>query len=261
MAELQAIEYRIGDAHILKDVSMRFRPQRFNVILGPNGAGKSSLLKIATGLTKPTSGQVTYAGRPIRSYRTAELARKRAVLSQHVELVFAMPVREVVMMGRYPHYGRTPSAHDRGIVARTLELVDMTAMGEQTYSTLSGGEQQKVQLARVLAQIWNADDTHEEKFLFLDEPISGLDVHYQIRILDIARDLLNHNCTVVAVLHELNIALQYGDSFFLLNSGRLVRETDSADEIDAPLIEEVYGVRAHRVVDPESNQSFWRFSL
>jgi iron complex transport system ATP-binding protein len=260
-AELHNVEYRVGDAHILKNVNVRFRPHRFNVILGPNGAGKSSLLKLATGLVKPSAGTVAYAGRPLRAYPTAELARSRAVLSQHVELAFAMPVREVVMMGRYPHYGRVPSAHDREVVARTLELVDMTGKREQIYSTLSGGEQQKVQLARVLAQIWSDDGNDEEKLLFLDEPTAGLDVHYQIHILDIARDLLDRHCTVVAILHDLNIAMQYGNSFFMMNGGRLVHETDDPDDIGRDLIEQVYGVRAHRIIDPETRQGIWRFSL
>lgn len=259
--ELHNIEYRVGEAHILKNVNLSFRPHRFNVILGPNGAGKSSTLKIATGLSKPTSGQVLYRGRPLKSYHTAELACMRAVLSQHVELAFGMPVREVVMMGRYPHYGRAPSTRDRDIVARTLELVEMTDKREQTYSTLSGGEQQKVQLARVLAQIWSEDGGHEEKFLFLDEPTAGLDVHYQIHILDIARDLLKHHCTVIAILHDLNIALQYGNSFVMISKGQVVHESDSPDDIRQELIEQVYGVRAHRILDPETNQGIWRFSL
>jgi iron complex transport system ATP-binding protein len=259
--ELHNIDYRVGDVRILKNVNLRFRPHRFNVILGPNGAGKSSTLKISTGLAKPTSGQVFYAGKPLATYRTAELARMRAVLSQHVELAFGLPVREVVMMGRYPHYGRAPSARDRDIVQRTLELVNMTGKSEQTYSTLSGGEQQKIQLARVLAQIWSEDGADEEKFLFLDEPTAGLDVHYQIHILDIARELLNHRCTVIAILHDLNIALQYGNSFFMFSKGQLVHETDDPGDVHQELIEAVYGVREHRILDPETSQRIWRFSL
>ncbi|HEX7326610.1 MAG TPA: ATP-binding cassette domain-containing protein [Rhodanobacteraceae bacterium] len=261
VAVLRDVEYRVGDAHILKHLNVAFRTHRFNVILGPNGAGKSSTLKIATGLVQPSSGEVTYAGRPLRGYRTSELARKRAVLSQHVELAFAMPVREVVMMGRYPHYGRAPSGRDRDIVARALDLVDMTAKRDQAYSTLSGGEQQKVQLARVLAQIWSADDGDGEKLLFLDEPTAGLDVHYQIHILDVARELLQQHCTVVAVLHDLNIALQYGNSFFMVSAGELVRETDDPADINQELIERIYGVRAHHIIDPETHEGIWRFSL
>ncbi|MGB9428884.1 MAG: ATP-binding cassette domain-containing protein [Gammaproteobacteria bacterium] len=261
MAEMRAVQYRVGETLILDNVSTCFRPHRFNVILGPNGAGKSTLLKIATGLLQPSAGEVLYEDRAISAFTTAALARKRAVLSQHIELVFPMPVEEVVMMGRYPHYGRAPSARDRVIVERALELVDMTAKREQHYSTLSGGEQQKVQLARVLTQIWNYDEPREHKFLFLDEPIAGLDVHYQIHMLDIARDLLNYDCTIVAILHDLNTAFQYGDSFFVLEGGRLVQEADKPEDIGQELIECVFGVRAHRVTDPVTNQSFWRFSL
>lgn len=259
--ELHDVDYRVGGAHILKHVSARFRRHRFNMILGPNGAGKSSMLKIATGLAKPSSGEVNYAGRPLRSYRTADLARTRAVLSQHVELAFAMPVREVVMMGRYPHFGRVPTTRDRDIVGHTLELVGMTHQSGQAYSTLSGGEQQKVQLARVLAQIWNEDGSQDEKLLFLDEPISGLDVHHQIHILNVARALLDHHCTVIAVLHDLNIALQYGQNFIVVSAGEVVHETEDPDEIGQDLLEQVYGVRAHRIFDPETSQSIWRFSL
>lgn len=260
-AELHDVDYRVGEAHILRHVSLRFRPHRFNMILGPNGAGKSSTLKVCTGVVKPTSGRVTYGGRSLHEYRTAELARMRAVLSQHVELAFAMPVHEVVMMGRYPYYGRAPSTRDRDIVEHALRLVDMGGQRAQTYSTLSGGEKQKVQLARVLAQIWTETDSREEKFLFLDEPISGLDVHYQIHILDVARELLARHCTVVAVLHDLNIALQYGQSFFVLSHGELVHATDAREGIDQALIERVYGVHAHRIADPQTGHDVWRFSL
>ncbi|HET7395390.1 MAG TPA: ATP-binding cassette domain-containing protein [Gammaproteobacteria bacterium] len=261
MAETRAVEYRVGDSVILDGISIRFRPRRLNVILGPNGAGKSSLLKIAAGLLQPSAGEVLYEDCPIGQFSTAALARKRAVLSQHVTLTFPMPVQDVVMMGRYPHYGRAASTRDRAIVERALALVSMTAKRDQPYSTLSGGEQQKVQLARVLAQIWNYDDASEHKFLFLDEPTEGLDIHYQIHMLEVARELLDHNCTVVAIFHDLNLAFQYGDSFFVLENGRLVQEADHAADIKQELVERVFGVQAHRIVDPLNQQMLWRFSL
>lgn len=261
MAELRGVGYHAGGTLILDAVSTRFRPRRFNVILGPNGAGKSTLLRIATGLVRPTAGAVWYEDRPLATFSTEELACKRAVLSQHVELTFPLPVRDVVLMGRYPHFGRVPTARDREIVDRALELVGIADKGMQSYSTLSGGEQQKVQLARVLAQIWNFDDPADHKYLFLDEPTTSLDVHYQIHMLDIVRGLLEHNCTVVAVLHDLNIAFQYGDAFLLLDGGRPVHEADAADAIPSTLIESVYRVRAHRVIDPLGGGGLWRFTL
>lgn len=267
MVDVLGASYETDGARILDDVTVRFRPNRLNVILGPNGAGKSTLLKVATGLLTPTAGEVRYGSRPLGSFAPDELARTRAVLSQHVDVAFPLSVADVVLMGRYPHYGRTPHARDRAIVARALDLVGMTGYRGRAYPTLSGGEQQKVQLARVLAQIWNADDAgdgappRDPKCLFLDEPTSSLDVHYQLHLLEIARGLLETNCTVVAVLHDLNVALQYGDAFFLLDGGRLAAETDDAAALSRDLLERVFRVRADRAVDSETGETFWRFRL
>jgi iron complex transport system ATP-binding protein len=260
MVEVRHVNYRAGGAHILHDVSVAFRPNRFNVILGPNGAGKSTLLKVATGLLKPTDGEVRYGDRSAYDIGVNELARHRAVLSQHVELAFPLAVEEVVLMGRYPHYSRVPSARDREIVGQALDLVEMAPMRARSYPTLSGGEQQKVQLARVLAQIWSDPGSSEEKYLFLDEPTSNLDVYYELHLLDVARQLLGTNCTIVAILHDLNSAFRYGDAFFVLENGRLAQEADRAADVSGELIERVFRVRARHAIDPESGEGFWRFS-
>jgi len=260
MVELNGVSYRAGDTLILDDVSVRLEPGKLNVVLGPNGAGKSTLLRIATGLVRPTAGDVRYDGEPVAKFAPEPLARRRAVLSQHVELAFALPVEDVVMMGRHPHYGRVPSARDRTIVSSALELVGMEHKREQAYPTLSGGERQKVQLARVLAQIWS-DDAREHRYLFLDEPTSGLDVHYQLHILQVARGLLSPECTVVAVLHDLNVAFEYGDHFVLLENGRVAIEAGKSSEIPAAVIERVFRVRARRVESADHAGDYWRFDL
>lgn len=260
--ELRGVSYRAGRALILDDVSVRFAPGHLNIVLGPNGAGKSTLLRLATGLASPTSGDVRYDGISLATMDAESLARRRAVLSQHVELAFPLPVADVVMMGRYPHFGRVPAAHDRAVVDAALELVGMIDKREQPYPTLSGGERQNVQLARVLAQIWaegESDVTH--RYLFLDEPISGLDVHYQLHILQVARGLLSPTCTVVAVLHDLNVAFEYGDYFVLLESGRVAIETGSARDVPAALLERVFRVRARRVESADGTDAQWRFEL
>jgi iron complex transport system ATP-binding protein len=259
MLELRSVHYRAGAAHILKGVSLEFRANEFNVILGPNGAGKSTLLKLATGLLRPSEGDVYYETRRPHEIGVAALARRRAVLSQHVELAFPLPVDEVVMMGRYPHFARVPSRRDREIVGHALDLVDMADMRRRSYPTLSGGEQQKVQLARVIAQIWADGSEDDDTYLFLDEPTSNLDVHYELHLLDVARGLLNRRCTVVAILHDLNLAFRYGSAFFLLEGGRLAATSWHAEEIDAPLIERVFRVRAHRVADSTTGRWIWQF--
>jgi len=250
--ELRGVSYVAGDTRILDDVSVHFRPGRFNVVLGPNGAGKSTLLRVATGLVHPSAGSVTYDGQALSAFDALRLARTRAVLSQHVELAFPLPVADVAMMGRYPHYRRVATPRDREIVDAALALVGMTDRSLQPYSTLSGGEQQKVQLARVLSQIWSDDADGSDmrsRFLFLDEPTSSLDVHYQLHLLDVARGLLEGRCTVVAILHDLNVAFRYGDHFLLLDGGRVAWNGDRANEIPLPVIERVFRVKVRRSGD------------
>jgi iron complex transport system ATP-binding protein len=276
MVELRGIGYHVGDVAILDDVTVRFQPGRFNVILGPNGAGKSTLLRIAAGLLRPSAGEVLYDGVRVESIGDERLARRRAMLSQHIELAFPLSAEDVVLMGRYPHYGRAPRAIDREIVRHTLALVEMTAKAGQAYDTLSGGERQKVQLARVLAQIWRDAEVQvppfdvaqgwrsarddEPRVLFLDEPTSNLDVHYQLWLLDLARDLLAHDCTVVAILHDLNVALEYGQHFLLLNAGRVAVEAERPDDLTPAIVETVFRVRARRVAASASDPAYWRFT-
>jgi iron complex transport system ATP-binding protein len=263
--ELRDVSFRAGGALILDRVSVRFEPGKLNVILGPNGAGKSTLLRLATGIARPTSGEVRYDGQSIAELAEEPLARRRAVLSQHVELAFALPVADVVLMGRYPHYGRVPTERDGDIVSRALALVGMEDKREQPYPTLSGGEQQKVHLARVLAQIWSDDgspgNAGAQRYLFLDEPTSGLDVHYQLHILEVVRGLLSPGCTVVAVLHDLNMAFEYGDHFVLLERGTVAVNASDPRAIPAEVLERVFRVRARRLADTSAASGLWRFEL
>jgi heme transport system ATP-binding protein len=261
MVELTDVSYAVDHVQILSNVTARFLPGRFNVLLGPNGAGKSSLLKIATGLIAPTSGQVSMESRLVDEFSDTALARKRAVLSQNIDLAFSLPVRDVVLMGRYPHYQHAPTATDLDIVRQAIELVGLELKADQDYPTLSGGERQKTHLARVLAQIWDDGSPAGPRYLFLDEPTSGLDIHYELQTLEIARRLLDAECTVVAVMHDLNIATQYGDAFFFLDRGRLVHEAHDRNSISRELLESVFAVKARKIVDPHDRQSFWRFAL
>jgi iron complex transport system ATP-binding protein len=264
MVELRNVSYRAGGTEILRDVSVRFQPGRMNVVLGPNGAGKSTLLRIATGLAAPSDGSVWYGDRMLSSFDAQNLARFRAVLAQHVDLAFPLPVADVVMMGRYPHFGRAPSPNDTAIVRDALELVGMRDKDMQAYPTLSGGEQQKVQLARVLAQIWRADSRGNgapHRYLFLDEPTTNLDVHYQLHVLSIARTLIDANTTLIAILHDLNTAFQFGDHFVLLERGRVAFEAADAREVPMDVLERVFDIRARPIRDPSTGDVLWRFDL
>ena len=202
MLELKNIGFIINKTMILKDINVSFKDHHFNVLLGPNGAGKSTLMKIATGVLPPSVGTVFLDEKPLSTFTTKTLSVKRAVLSQHFDITFPLTVKEVVMMGRYPHFDSTPSVLDRQIVENAIEKVNLSHKIHQNYTTLSGGEKQKVQMARVLAQIWHSPNDTEHKYLFLDEPTTSLDIHYQLQILDIAKGLLQHNTTIIAILHD-----------------------------------------------------------
>ncbi len=261
MIELKNIGYSINKTMILKDINMSFKEHHFNTLLGPNGAGKSTLLKIATGVLTPSVGEAFLDGKALSTYSTKALSLKRAVLSQHFDITFPLTVKEVVTMGRYPHFDSTPSVSDRQIIESALEKVNMTHKTHQNYMTLSGGEKQKVQMARVLAQIWNNPNDTTHKYLFLDEPTTSLDIRYQLQILDIAKELLTHNTTVIAVLHDLNLSFQYGDRFFFLQNGQLKHQTDDKQNISETLIEQVYEVKASKWLNTSGEQEMWQFRL
>ncbi len=261
MLQLKNISYNIGKAKILYDISLSFAENKFNVILGPNGAGKSTLLKLATGVITPSSGFVNIAGENIDKFSARQLSTQRAVLSQQVDMAFPLTVREVVLMGRYPHFNNVPSLLDKKIIKSALEQVSIAHKSEQLYTTLSGGEKQKVQMARVLAQIWQLSDSKEQKYLFLDEPTTSLDIRYQLQILDLAQSLLQQNITVIAILHDLNLSFQYGENFFFLKNGKLVYETAYKNAISEKLIEKIYEVKAKKYFNEAHQQSSWKFEL
>jgi len=240
-------------------VSVVFAPRALNVVLGPNGAGKSTLLRIAAGLLAPTSGEVLYGGRRLAGIAPVPLARLRAVLSQHAEPAFPLTAGEVVEMGRFPHYTRVPSHRDREAVDRAFEAVDMTAFRSRAFGTLSGGERQKIQMARVLAQIDRGPGDDGGRVLFLDEPTSNLDVRHQLQLLGIARGLLEHDVTVIAVLHDLNLASAFADHVLLLEAGRLAMAGPRVSALGEELLERVYRVRVRRLRDPQDGRELWRF--
>ena len=241
---LDTVSWSVGGTPIVSPTSLAFAPDKVNVILGPNGAGKSTLMKIAAGRLKPTTGRALLDDRDIFAIDARELALQRAFLSQHVEIDFAITVEEVVLMGRYPHFARAPGREDRRIVDAALELVGMSARRRQIYPTLSGGEQQRVQLARVLAQIWSDDAAPAPRTIFLDEPVASLDIHHQLQILDLVRTLPAQRCTIIVTLHDLNLALDYGDRFIFLRDGQVQAIVEDSAEVSPNLIRQVFDVSA-----------------
>lgn len=236
------ITFRVGNKLLLADVSVSFEPAKLHLIVGPNGAGKSTLIKVLARLLRPQAGKVEYEGVDVGQVSEAELAKRRAVLSQAVEVAFPVTVRELVMMGRYPHFGGRPGPADEKIVDEVMAHFDVTEFSERQYQTLSGGERQRVNFARVLTQLWL--DGASCRYLFLDEPLTFLDIRHQIDFMKKIREFSAASDVVtVGVVHDLNLAAHFANHIVLLNEARIVANGTAAEVLTTERIHSVFGVK------------------
>ena len=249
MLRTENIHFAIDKKQILHDVTADFVPGEFSMILGPNGSGKSSFLKIFSGEISAFKGDVKYADRNIKSFKKEELALRRAVMSQLPELSFPLTVEEVVMMGRYPHFKFNPNKHDETICNEVMHQMDLDSFRMRNYLTLSGGEKQRVQFARVLTQIWEKP-ADGYRYLFLDEPLTSLDIKYQQEFLQIAKNFSKNDTVLIAVMHDINLALQYADKIIFLKEGTIMAQGKPSDILSPALISEVYHVDAQIITHP-----------
>lgn len=240
MIRASNLSYAVGKQPILQEVNCLLEPGKLTVLLGSNGAGKSTLLKILAGSLSPVSGTVAWKGKPFSAIPVAAMARERAVLTQHYSVSMPFRCEEIVLMGRYPHFSGKPAAFDERVVAEAMELVQVTSLAGRYFQRLSGGEQQRVQLARVLAQLWPANERDTEKCMLLDEPVSSMDVLYQQKCLQTARQMAARGFAVVVVLHDLNLAAQFADEIILLRKGRVIATGDARAVLKADLIRQAY---------------------
>ena len=245
------ITFRVGNKALISNISLTFAPGKLHLIIGPNGAGKSTLIKVLARLLRPQCGSVTYEAADVTDASEAELAKRRAVLSQAVEVAFPLSVREVVMMGRYPHFGGRPGPADERIVDELMQFFDVTEFKDRDYQTLSGGERQRVNFARVLGQLWPAHEASSAngsarppcRFLFLDEPLTFLDIHHQIDFMKKVRNFTDApDVVTVGVVHDLNLAARFADQVALLNEGRLVARGSAAEVLTRENIRNVFSV-------------------
>jgi len=251
MLKIDNLVCRIGNRPIIDRISTVFEPGLLHVIVGPNGSGKSTFLKAFSGELTPESGTIGYDGVFLAHIHKTDLARRRAVMSQLPELHFPLSVEEIVMMGRYPHFAFQPSKKDRDICRQAMNHMSIHSLSGRDYLTLSGGERQRVQFARALAQVWEPPEKGS-RYLFLDEPVSSLDIHYQHQFLQLARSLVRENIVFIAVLHDLNLALQYADRMIFLKEGRIAAEGVTPGIVTPSLVREVFDITAHIMENPYS---------
>lgn len=233
-----------GDRPLLKDVSFDVKPGTFLAILGNNGVGKSTLLKCFNHILKPDSGEVILDGENLLSMTAREVAKRVAFVSQSVPDT-QLTVHDMVMLGRRPYMNWGFTEQDHAIVHEAMDRLGVDALRGRFLSQLSGGEKQKVMLARAVAQ--------QPKVLLLDEPTSALDIQNQYQVLNMVRRICHQDQMIaVVVIHDLNLALRFCDRFLLMKDGQVYRYGDHTI-LDSAALKEVYGVDA-KVVEMENRR-------
>lgn len=269
MLQAHGIAVQRGERQILSDIDLSLPAGQVIGVLGANGAGKSTLLAALAGELSPSAGRITLNGRPLSAWPAAELASCRAVLPQSPSLQFDLPVATVIGMGAYPHARHTRTgaprtdsrdtaqaaiAEDQRILQRVLALADVQDLYGRRYRLLSGGEQQRVHLARVLYQLLLARQGHNEyRVLMLDEPTASLDPRHQLHLLSAVHTLAHEeNVAALVIVHDLNLAAGCCDRLLLLGQGRVAACGTPAQVLTPDTLRQVYGVEA--TVLPHPNQ-------
>ncbi len=240
----QGVSCTAAGREILSRASLALGPGELVGILGPNGAGKTTFLRALGGLLTPASGAVLLAGAPLAALARRDIARRLAFVPQVVQPPFAFPVRDFTAMGRMPHQARfaPESAADRSAVAEALRACALEPLADRSVTELSGGEWQRVLLARALAQ--------EPRVLLLDEPTAHLDVRHQVGILQLVRGWIAGGRGVVAVLHDLNLAARHCTRIILMDGGRIVADGAPAESLTPETILRTFGVASRVLRDP-----------
>ena len=234
-ADRLTIQYPGSDRPALDGVTLSIPAGCLTAVLGPNGSGKSTLLRVLLGVYAPDAGTATLGDRNVSEWDRRELARTVGVVPQSETVAFPITVREMVAMGRFPHLGplRAEGWRDREAIAKALERCDIDELQNRQVTTLSGGELQRVRIARALAQ--------EPRTLALDEPTASLDLRHEMSILGLLRDWSKGGMTVLLITHQLNLAARFADRMILLDRGQVSAEGTPSEVFRRDVIERVYG--------------------
>ena len=235
------ISLHMSGFNILRDVNVAINAGQITVIVGPNGAGKSSFIKVLSGDILPTRGQVVLNDKALSDWSPDQRARMVSVLPQHSSLNFPFNASEIVALGRIPD--QSGKVRDTHIVREALTAVDANYLESRLFTQMSGGEKQRVQLARVLAQIWQPSHLGQQ-FLVLDEPTSAFDLSHQKLTLDIVRQLADRGVGVIMVLHDLNLAARCADNLVVFDGGVIAAQGNPKEVLTEQLIDKVFGVKS-----------------
>lgn len=250
MIEIEAISVVLSGRTVVRNLSFTAMPGRLTAIIGPNGSGKTTTMKAISG-ERAFDGRIRFNGGDLRSMSAKQLALSRAVLAQSVSLGFPFLVREVLEMGIVA--GDTHDADEAdSVMARALDAVDLKGFEARVATRLSGGEQARLHMARVLCQIPEAVKDGQPNWLLLDEPVASLDIKHQLAIMRLASDFAARGGGVIAVMHDLNLTAMFADHVVMLKGGRLHGAGAPAEVFTESALEAVYGCRLSVSREPET---------
>lgn len=236
---IQGVDFSYYDGPVLREINLTVEAGELVALVGPNGAGKTTLLKVISGLLPPRKGRVLLGGQDVRRLSRREIARRVAMVPQAIGDPFGFTAYEMVMLGRTPYVRPLagPSPRDCQVVREQMRLTDTADLAERPFNELSGGEQQRVILAMALAQ--------EPELLLLDEPVAHLDIGHQVEILELVKGLnRSRRLTVLATMHDLNLAALYFDRLILLDRGQVAAQGAPTQVLDEERIRRVFGTPA-----------------
>jgi len=245
--KVKEMEFSYASTPVLENVCMELAPSEILGIVGPNGAGKSTLLRCIDRILKPQRGSILLDGQEIKEMSRMEIARRMGYVPQTSTRVFPATVFDTVLMGRRPHLGWRSNEQDVEKVLEVLKLLDIVEFALRDFNEISGGQQQKVLIARALAQ--------EADILLLDEPTSNLDIRHQLEAMDIIKKLVKEKgISAIMAIHDLNLGSRYSDRIIMLNGGTIIDAGNPASVLTPENIKQVYGVEA--VVRNESGRPY-----
>ena len=251
--EIENLTYKIDDSLISDSINIKFEENTFTGIIGPNGSGKSTLLKQIYRVLKPTKGKIFFDGIDIEDISSKKMARQMAVLPQENQSDFDYTVREIILMGRFPYHSFFMGDHDFDVdinlMKKYLDIVGLREQENQYFKTLSGGEKQRVLLARALVQ--------EAELLILDEVTNHLDIGYQYKVLEILKDL---NMTIISAIHDLNLAMKFFDQVVIIDKGRIIVTGNPKDIITRENLKEIFKIDAQIIKKDNSHIIDYRYS-
>lgn len=251
MLTAEKIEVVLGAAQVLHGVDFQAEAGQLTAIVGPNGSGKTTLLRVMT-QDVPFRGRVTFNGENIDTFKAWELATRRAVLPQSSRLAFPFTVLEVVRLGLMA----SEDSRQHDLPLRALKKVGLEGYEGRFFQELSGGEQQRAQLARVLTQAWEPISDGSPRWLFLDEPVSSLDIGHQLEVMQIAKSYAERGGGVVAVMHDLNLTAMFADQVAFLHRGRCIASGPPEQVLTDPNLERAYGCQLRVNTTPTPGQTF-----